>query len=77
MFFAWSKQAIAADPSFSEGYESLGVNYSNFGQDDLAARYLKRAVELSNRISEREKFETFAAYYSVGTRELSLCTSEI
>ncbi len=64
------KQAIALDPSFSEGYESLGVNYANFGQSDLAATYLKRAVELSSRISEREKFETFAAYYSVGTREL-------
>jgi tetratricopeptide (TPR) repeat protein len=46
------------------------VNYANFGQSDLAAIYLKRAVELSNRISEREKLETFAAYYSVGTREL-------
>jgi DNA-binding winged helix-turn-helix (wHTH) protein/tetratricopeptide (TPR) repeat protein len=67
---AFFKQAIALDPSFSEGYESLGVNYANFGQSDLAATYLKRAVELSNRISEREKFETFAAYYLVGTREL-------
>jgi tetratricopeptide (TPR) repeat protein len=67
---AFYKQAIALDPNFSEGYESLGVNYANFGQSDLAATYLKRAVELSNRISEREKFETFAAYYSVGTREL-------
>jgi len=67
---AFFKQAIAVDPLFSEGYESLGVNYANFGRSDLAATYLKRAVELSDRISEREKFETFAAYYSVGTREL-------
>jgi DNA-binding winged helix-turn-helix (wHTH) protein/tetratricopeptide (TPR) repeat protein len=67
---AFFKQAIAIDPSFSEGYESLGVNYANFGQSELATTYLKRAVELSSRISEREKFETFAAYYSVGTREL-------
>ena len=67
---AFYKQAIALDPNFSEGYEGLGVNYANFGQSDLAATYLKRAVELSNRISEREKFETFAAYYSLGTREL-------
>jgi DNA-binding winged helix-turn-helix (wHTH) protein/tetratricopeptide (TPR) repeat protein len=68
---AFYKQAIALDPNFSEGYESLGVNYANFGQSDLAAKYLKRAVELSNRISEREKLETFAAFYSVGTRELN------
>jgi len=67
---AFFKQAIALDPNFSEGYESLGVNYANFGQSELATNYLKRAVELSSRISEREKFETFAAYYSVGTREL-------
>ena len=67
---AFYKQAIALDPSFSEGYESLGVNYVNFGQSDLAATYLKRAVELSSRISEQERFETFAAYYLVGTREL-------
>ena len=66
---AFFKQAIALDQNFSEGYESLGVNYANFGQADLAAIYLKRAVELSSRISEREKFETFAAYYLVATRE--------
>ena len=48
----------------------MGVNYANFGQSDLAATYLKRAVELSNRISEREKLEASAAYYAYGTREL-------
>jgi tetratricopeptide (TPR) repeat protein len=67
---AFYKQAIALDPNFSEGYEGLGVNYANFGQSDLAATYLKRAVELSSRISEREKFEIFAAYYWLGTQDL-------
>jgi eukaryotic-like serine/threonine-protein kinase len=64
------RQAIALDPNFSGAYESLGVDYANFGQSDRAATYLKRAVELSGRTSERERLETYAAYYSVGTREL-------
>jgi eukaryotic-like serine/threonine-protein kinase len=64
------KQAIALDPNFSGAYESLGVDYANFGQSDLAATYLKRAMELSGRTSEREKLETYAAYYSVVAREL-------
>ena len=42
---------------------ALGISYNNYGQTDLAVKYLKRAVELSSRISAHEKLETSAAYY--------------
>jgi DNA-binding winged helix-turn-helix (wHTH) protein/tetratricopeptide (TPR) repeat protein len=64
------KQAIALDPNFSEAYLALAANYANFGQVDLAAAYLRRAVELSNRVSAQEKLETSAFYYLLATREL-------
>jgi eukaryotic-like serine/threonine-protein kinase len=64
------KQAIELDRAFSLAYVSLGVQYSNFGQAALATTYLKRAVELSNRASTREKLMASALYYMVATREL-------
>jgi tetratricopeptide (TPR) repeat protein len=64
------KQAIALDPNFSMAYESLGIGYNNLGQADLAATYLKRAVELSSRISVHEKLDLSASFYLYATREL-------
>jgi Flp pilus assembly protein TadD len=64
------KQAIAVDQNFSMAYESLGISYNNFGQADLARTYLRRAVELSSRISAHEKLDMSASYYLYATREL-------
>jgi DNA-binding winged helix-turn-helix (wHTH) protein/Flp pilus assembly protein TadD len=64
------KQAIALDPNFSIAYEATGISYNNFGQADLARTYLRRAVELSSRISAHEKLDMSASYYLYATREL-------
>lgn len=64
------QQAIELDQDFSQAYLSLGVQYSNFGQAGLATTYLKRAVELSNRTSTREKLMVSTMYYLLATREL-------
>ena len=64
------KQAIALDPNFAEAYEALSTTYGNFGEADLARTYLKRAMELSNRTSARERLDISATYYLLATREL-------
>jgi DNA-binding winged helix-turn-helix (wHTH) protein/tetratricopeptide (TPR) repeat protein len=63
------KQAIELDQDFALAYLSLGVQYSNFGQAALVTTYLKRAVELSNRTSTREKLMVSAMYYLLATRQ--------
>jgi tetratricopeptide (TPR) repeat protein len=50
-------------------YEALGVHYALVGQPSLAAENAKRAYDLRNELSEREKYEISAFYYHVVTGE--------
>ena len=69
------KQAIELDQGFAEAYEALGISYCNFGEWELAAKYETRALELSNRASEREKLDISATYYGYATHELDKAIS--
>jgi eukaryotic-like serine/threonine-protein kinase len=57
------KHAIELDPNFALAYATLGQAYSNVGEDELAAQYVKQAFERRERTSEREKFYITAHYY--------------
>jgi len=48
----------------------LGVVYFNLGELDLAAESTKKAFELRDRVSEREKLTIFSRYYDSVTGEL-------
>ena len=48
----------------------MGINYSNLNQPRLAADYLKKAFDLRDRVTEREKFHITAHYYGLATGEL-------
>ena len=50
------KRAIAIDPQFAMAHGWLGFMYSNLGEADLAAESTRRAYQLRDRASEREKF---------------------
>jgi serine/threonine protein kinase/Flp pilus assembly protein TadD len=63
------KRAIELDPNFATAYASLGVAYSNLGQSSLSAENLKKAYELRDRVSEREKYRISSAYYDIATGE--------
>jgi len=52
----FSKRAIELDPNFAMAYRVLGIDYSNLNQPILAADYLKKAFDLRDRVTEREKF---------------------
>jgi serine/threonine protein kinase/tetratricopeptide (TPR) repeat protein len=64
------KRAIELDPNFALAYVWLGIRYSNLNQPELAADYLKKAFDLRDRVTEREKFHITSSYYLEATGEL-------
>jgi eukaryotic-like serine/threonine-protein kinase len=66
----FDKRAIELDPNFALAYEALGTAYSNLNQPSLAAEYLKKAFDLRDRVTEREKFHVTSLYYDIATGEL-------
>jgi len=66
----FNKRAIELDPNFAQAYSNLGISYSNLNQPRLAADNLKKAFDLRDRVTEREKFHITANYYGLVTGEL-------
>ncbi len=64
------QRAISLDPNFAMAYARLGTNYSNMGQTDRAAESTRKAYELHERASEREKFYIASHYESFVTGDL-------
>jgi eukaryotic-like serine/threonine-protein kinase len=64
------KGAIELDPNFALAYDRLGVRYTNMNQPRLAADYFKKAFDLRDRVTEREKLHVTALYYTFATGEL-------
>jgi serine/threonine protein kinase/tetratricopeptide (TPR) repeat protein len=58
------KRAVELDPNFAMAYGTLGVVYSNLTQDTLAEENLRKAFELKDRASERERFYISAHYFN-------------
>jgi tetratricopeptide (TPR) repeat protein len=66
------KRAIAIDPQFALAYGFLGLMYSNLGESDLAAQSTRRAYELRDRASDRERFFIEWAYERQVTGNLKM-----
>jgi len=64
------KRAIELDPNFSMAYARLGVAYNNLSQAGLASDNVKKAYELRERVTERERFYIDSFYYQFGTGDL-------
>ena len=71
------ERAIHLDPNFALAYASLGTVYLNLEQLQLAEDYEKKAIALSDRVSEREKLYITAHYYDlIGQRQKEILTYE-
>ena len=57
------RRAVELDPNFAIAYAALGITYALAREYDLAAQFSRRAFELRERVSEREKFYIAARYY--------------
>ncbi|MGI8734130.1 MAG: protein kinase domain-containing protein [Pyrinomonadaceae bacterium] len=64
------KRAIELDPNFATAYARLTVIYGNLGQLQVAAEYARKAFDLRDRVSEREKFYISSNYYRSVTNEI-------
>jgi eukaryotic-like serine/threonine-protein kinase len=58
------KRAIELDPNFAMAYARLGTIYSNWGQLDEQEEYQRKAFELKDRTSERERLYITSHYYT-------------
>jgi tetratricopeptide (TPR) repeat protein len=63
-------RAIELDPNFAAAYATLAASYSNLNEQARAAAYARKAYELREKVSERERFAIEARYYRWVTGEL-------
>src|SRR5271166_2494507 len=59
------KRAVELDPNFATAYATLGVVYDNTQRTSEAREALKKAYELRDRSSEREKLYIASHYYGI------------
>ena len=64
------KRAIELDPNFALAYDDLAGHYFNLNQPSLGATYARKAFDLRDRVTEREKLIITADYYDSVTGEL-------
>lgn len=72
------KHAVELDPNFAMAYATLGVAYGNIGETQLNQQFVKKAFDLKDRASEREKFYISSHYYDevTGQIEKAIATYE-
>lgn len=74
------QQAIRLDSNFAMAYSAIGVIYYNdWGETTLSAQHTKKAYELRDRVSERERFYVESQYYHFvsGNLEKALQTDKL
>jgi len=57
------KRAIELDSNFASAWVSLGVRYSNLGENGLSNDAFSKAFQLRDHVSDRERFRIESAYY--------------
>jgi eukaryotic-like serine/threonine-protein kinase len=64
------ERAIRLDPKFAMAYASVGTIHSNLSRPTLAAENTRKAYELRERVSERERFYIESNYHRSVTGDL-------
>jgi pentatricopeptide repeat protein len=64
------KRAVELDPNFAVAYRAMSAVYNNLNQQGRATENIRKAYELREKVSERERFLIEANYYFTGTGEL-------
>jgi len=64
------QRAVAIDPNFAMAHAALGLDYGNLGQPALGSEQMAKAYELSQHVSEREKFYITSHYEHFVTGDL-------
>ena len=64
------QRAVELDPNFAIAYRALSAVYGNLNQPRRERENIRKAYELRERVSERERFYIEANYYKDGTGEI-------
>ncbi len=64
------QRAVELDPNFAIAYRAMGAMYINLNQPGRTAENVRKAYELREKVSERERFYIESSYYWMGTGEL-------
>jgi eukaryotic-like serine/threonine-protein kinase len=73
------QRAVSLDPNFAMAYTRLGISYFNQSQPALAAESMRKAYELRERTSDREKLYISSHYelFVTGNLEAARTTCEL
>ncbi len=55
--------AVELDPNFALAYARLAAIYSNVGEENRAVEFARKAFDLRERVSERERYYILSHYY--------------
>jgi eukaryotic-like serine/threonine-protein kinase len=66
----YSQNAVAIDRNFAIAYLEVGTDYLNLGEVERANDYFRKAFQLREHASERERLRIVAEYYRNVTGEL-------
>jgi len=64
------KRAVELDPNFAMAYDDMAMWHYDLNESRRAAEYARKAYELREKVSERERFSIEGSYYLVATGEL-------
>jgi serine/threonine protein kinase len=64
------KRAVDLDPNFASAYAWMSTAYFNLNEGGRAAEYARKAYDLREKVSERERFGIESGYYDFVTGEL-------
>ena len=68
-------RAVELDPNFAYAYGAMSSAYANQREPELAAENIRKAYQLRDRESERERLRIETDYYTRGTGELEKAVS--
>ncbi len=60
---AFFEKAVAIDPEFAMAYRFMASAYDHLGYTSDWRKYLQKALELSDRVSDRERYQIQGDYY--------------
>jgi len=58
------ERALSIDPEFAMAFRSIAQSYNNLGLFSESAKYMQKAFELTERLSDRERYQIQGDYYS-------------
>ncbi|SEF77764.1 Serine/threonine protein kinase [Bryocella elongata] len=64
------EHAIALDPNFAMAYARLGTVYGNMGETQRSHDAIRKAYDLRDRVTERERFYIVSHFYAFVTGEI-------